>query len=115
MSESQAIYRVSFLNQGNIYEVFCRKVYQADMYGFIAIEELVFGERSSIVVDPAEERLKDEFDSVKRSFIPMHAMIRIDEVSRQGTARITEIGDKVAVFPGAPGGSWQAPNKKDDS
>ena len=115
MSETQAIYRVSFLSQGNIYEIFCRKVYQADMYGFIAIEELVFGERSTIVVDPAEERLKDEFDSVKRSFIPMHAVIRIDEVSRQGTAKITELGDKVSMFPGAPGGSWQTLKKKDDS
>jgi len=115
MSETQAIYRVSFINQGNIYEVFCRKVYQADMYGFVAIEALVFGERSSIVVDPAEERLKDEFDSVKRSFIPMHAVIRIDEVSRQGAARITEIGNKVTAFPGTPGGSWQTRSKNDDS
>lgn len=115
MSETQAIYRVSFINQGNIYEVFCRKVYQADMYGFITIEELVFGERSSIVVDPSEERLKDEFNSVKRSFIPMHSVIRIDEVSRQGTAKITELGDKVTTFPGTSEGNWQAFKKRDDS
>ena len=115
MSETPAIFRVSFVNQGSIYEVFCRKVYQADMYGFITIEELLFGERSSIVVDPSEERLKDEFESVKRSFIPMHSVIRIDEVSREGAAKITELGDKVTAFPGVGGNGWQAFKKGDDS
>ena len=31
------------------------------MYGFIEIEAFVFGERSQMIVDPAEERLKNEF------------------------------------------------------
>lgn len=115
MSEISAIYRVSFINQGNIYEVFCRKVYQADLYGFITIEEMLFGERSSIVVDPSEERLKDEFESVQRSFIPMHSVIRIDEVSSEGTAKITELGDKVMPFPGVSAQGWQSFKKSDDS
>ena len=111
MSDTETIYRVSFINQGEIYEVFCSKVYQSDMYGFVVIEDMRFGERASIVVDPAEERLKNEFESVERSFIPMHAVIRIDEVSREGTAKITELGDKVAAFPGTYGGNWP-PGKK---
>jgi len=115
MSETSAIYRVSFINQGNLYEVFCRKVYQADLYGFITIEEMLFGERSSIVVDPSEERLKDEFESVKRSFIPMHSVIRIDEVSREGAAKITELGEKVTAFPGMGSHGWQSFKKGDDS
>jgi hypothetical protein len=115
MSETSAMYRVSFINQGNLYEVFCRKVYQADLYGFITIEEMLFGERSSIVVDPSEERLKDEFESVQRSFIPIHSVIRIDEVSREGAAKITELGDKVTAFPGVAGHGWQSFKKGDDS
>lgn len=93
------IYKISFLNQGQLYEVFAKEVYQSDLYGFVTIEELVFGERNSVVVDPSEERLKSEFAGVKRSYIPMHAIVRIDEVASQGQAKITPIDDKVMQFP----------------
>jgi hypothetical protein len=99
MSRKKSIYRVSFINQGKVYELFAQKVYQGDLYGFVVIEQLVFGERSSVVVDPGEERLKNEFQSVRRSFVPMHAVIRIDEVEKEGVARIHEPGDKVTPFP----------------
>ena len=111
MPETSPIYRVSFVNQGEIYEVFCRNVYQADLYGFVVIEDFVFGERTSVVVDPSEERLKDEFSGVKRTFIPMHSIIRMDEVASQGQSRIREFDGKVAAFPGIYGNSQ--PGKKD--
>jgi len=93
------IFKVSFYNQGNIYEVYARKVYQSDLHGFITIEELKFDERKSVVVDPGEEKLKTEFDQVKRFFVPMHAIIRIDEVEKQGVAKISEAGENIAQFP----------------
>jgi hypothetical protein len=96
------LYRVSFLSQGKVYEVFVRKVSQSGLYAFVEIEQLVFGERSGVVVDPAEEKLKTEFADVVRSYIPMHAVLRIDEVSKQGIAKILEAGgegSKVTPFP----------------
>lgn len=104
---SKSIYKVIFINQGKVYEIFARQVYQAELYGFIVVEELIFGERSSVVVDPSEERLKSEFELVTRIFIPMHSVIRIDQVKKEGTAKISELGDKVAQFPSplyTPGG-----------
>jgi hypothetical protein len=98
---NKPIYRVAFINQGKLYEVFARKVYQGELYGFVVLEDLVFGERSSVVVDPGEERLKGEFESVKRSFVPMHAIFRIDEVEKEGVAKISELGDNVTAFPSA--------------
>ena len=93
-------YRVTFLNQGKVYEVYARKVSQGDLFGFIEIEQLVFGNRSTVVVDPGEEKLKTEFTDVKRSFIPMHAIVRIDEVAKQGIAKISEAGSSnVSQFP----------------
>ena len=95
-------YKVIFINQGQVYELFARAIYQSEMYGFIEIEEFVFGERSQLLVDPAEERLKAEFADVKRSYIPMHSIVRIDEVDKEGSAKITEFkggGDKIAQFP----------------
>jgi len=93
------IFKVSFYNQGKVYEIYAKSVYQSDLYGFITIEELAFNERSSVVVDPGEEKLKTEFEQVKRFFVPMHSIIRIDEVDKQGTAKISEAGDNVAHFP----------------
>ena len=95
------LYRVIFYNQNQIYEVYARAIYQSEMYGFIEVEAFVFGERSQVVVDPSEEKLKSEFASVTRSYIPMHSIVRIDEVEKEGVVKVTDIksGDKVAQFP----------------
>lgn len=95
------IYKVIFYNQNQVYEVYARAIYQSDMYGFIELEEFVFGERSQVLVDPAEEKLKSEFAAVKRSYIPLHAIIRIDEVEKEGAVRVTEVksGEKVTPIP----------------
>lgn len=98
---SNLIYKVIFYNQNQVYEIFAQAIYQSEMYGFIEVEELIFGERSGLLVDPAEEKLKSEFAGVKRSYVPMQSVIRIDEVEKEGTAKVTDLksGDKVAQFP----------------
>ena len=45
---AQPIYKVIFQNQNRVYEVYARQIFQSDMWGFIEIEELVFGERSQL-------------------------------------------------------------------
>jgi hypothetical protein len=87
MSEKD-IYKVVFFNQKQVYEIYAKHVYQGDMYGFVIVEDFVFGEKSAIVVDPSEDKLRSEFNGVKRSFIPMHEVIRIDQVKKQGLSKI---------------------------
>ncbi len=101
MSENN-IYKVIFHNQGKVFEIYAKSVHHDAMFGFIEIEELVFGEKTTVVVDPTEESLKSEFQGVERSFIPLHSIIRIDEVKKHGTAKITEGGTKegnIMPFP----------------
>ena len=94
------IFRVVFINQGKVYEIYARKVSHGGLFGFVEVEELVFGERSSVVLDPAEERIKAEFAGVKRSYLPLHAVVRIDEVRKQGVSKISALeGGNVAKFP----------------
>lgn len=99
----KALYKIIFHNQGKIYEVYANSVHQGNMFGFIEIEKLVFGNKTSVVVDPSEETLKSEFSGVTRTYIPMHSIIRIDEVSKQGNAKITaasdENGTNITPFP----------------
>ncbi len=69
--------------------------------GFIEVEELVFNEPSSVLVDPTEERLRFEFTDVKRCYIPMHAIARIDEIIKNHKAKEpqTKRGGNVSHFP----------------
>lgn len=95
-----SLYRVVFMNQGQIYEVYARSVGHGELFGFVQIEELVFGERTTVVVDPSEERIKSEFEHVKRTYLPMHSIVRIDEVDKQGASKISKAeGTNVAQFP----------------
>ena len=70
------IFRISFVNQGEIYEIFAKGASQGGLFGFVEVEDLVFGERTKIVIDSSEERLKTEFEGVQRTYIPMHAILR---------------------------------------
>jgi hypothetical protein len=95
------LYRVTFLNQGQVYEIYARKVAPGGLLGFVEVEGIVFGQKTTVVVDPGEERLKLEFEGVKRSYLPMHAVVRIDEVDKQGPSRISEVSktSNVSAFP----------------
>lgn len=96
------LYRIRFYHQEEIYEIYCKSVCESDMFGFMEVSEFVFGETTALVVDTAEERLKMEFSGVKRTYIPMQAVIRIDEVDRQGVSKILDSNQSkgtVSPFP----------------
>ena len=49
-------------------------------------------------MDPAEEKVKSEFQDVKRTYLPLHAVLRIDEVRKHGVSKISALeGCNVAV------------------
>lgn len=102
MSNSQKpTFRIQFHNNNKIYELYAHQVSQSQMAGFIEIGEIIFGEQSKLLIDPAEEKLKLEFANVKHSYIPHFAVIRIDEVERSGKNRILDNdGSSVTTFPG---------------
>lgn len=99
----KTLFRITFANQDAIYEIYAKSIKESEMFGFLEVEELVFGEQTALVVDPSEERLKLEFNGVKRTFIPMHSIYRIDEVNKQGPAKVKDnpgYGNTVSPFPG---------------
>jgi hypothetical protein len=94
------IFKIVFHNQGKVYEVYAKKVGHGALFGFVEVEELIFGERSSVVVDPSEEKIQSDFAGVKRTYIPLHSVIRIDEVRKGGVSKISAVeGSNVAHFP----------------
>lgn len=99
MSQPQKLYRISFRNGDQVFEIYARNISHGGLLGFVEVEKLVFGERSSIVVDPSEEKLKTEFENVERTFIPVHSVLRIDEVSKLAPPRISGGGESGKVMP----------------
>ena len=95
----KTLYRVVFMSQGQVYEIYAREVGHGAMFGFVEVEQLVFGERTTVVVDPSEEKIKSEFEHVIRTYLPMHSIIRIDEVEKQGASNISKIEGNVTPFP----------------
>jgi hypothetical protein len=98
----QPTYKVIFFNQGQIFEIYARQIYQSDLYGFIEIEEILFGERSQMLVDPSEEKLKSEFEGVKRSYLPMHAIFASMRLPKKGLARYLKPKAISPLFPCQP-------------
>ena len=97
--KSKSVYKIIFLQFGEVYEVFAKHIFQSDMYGFIEVENYIFNKDKQLVVDPSSEKLKNEFSDVQRSYIPMNAIIRIDEVEETGEAKIKENKGQISPFP----------------
>ncbi|NOZ55044.1 MAG: DUF1820 family protein [Gammaproteobacteria bacterium] len=110
-TQQKIVFKVIFINQGKVYEVYAKEIAQSGMFGFIEVEGFIFGEKSAVVIDPSEERLKDEFNEVKRTYIPMHSIIRIDEVEKEGTAKIISTDGNSSQIVGFPGSFYNKHEK----
>jgi len=113
----ELIFKLSFINDGKLYEMYAKKVCQSSLFGFIEVEEYLFGENSSLVIDPSEDRLKKEFNGVKRSYIPINSIIRIDEVEKKGMSKISKLSENNSnnVITPFPNSTIIPPESSDNS
>ncbi len=112
MSEKKHVYKITFLNEGKVYEIYAKRVSQGGLFGFVEVEQLLFGQKSSVVLDPSEETLRTEFGGVQRTYIPLHSVIRIDEVEKRGAGKIHDLTVKDGKIHQLPAAIY-APVKKD--
>ncbi|MBB71969.1 MAG: hypothetical protein CMF50_06175 [Legionellales bacterium] len=116
--EDSNIFRIIFVEDDEVLEIYANQVAESEMFGFIIVEELLFGEKSSVVVDPSEEKLKAQFQGVNCTYIPVHSIIRIDEVEKQGVAKATKRapGSNISHLPSSiyrpPKGGNDSPAEK---
>ena len=40
--KDKKVYKIIFMQLGEVYEVFTNKIYQSDMYGFVEVEDYIF-------------------------------------------------------------------------
>ena len=97
-----SLYKVTFFNAGKVYELYARRVGASSLWGFTEVGELVFDVNEGVVIDPTEERLRDEFAGTRVLHLPMQSIVRVEEVERKGQSAIRDAatGEKVVTpFP----------------
>ncbi len=101
---TRKLYKIVFLNHGKVYELYARRVSSSELWGFTVVTDLEFGAREGVLVDPTEERLREEFADTRALHLPMQSIVRIEEVAARGPAAIRDAqsGDKVVALPSPP-------------
>ena len=46
--QASRIFKVTFVNQGKVYEIYAEDVTQGSLFGFVEVRSLLFGERSKV-------------------------------------------------------------------
>ncbi|TLY47488.1 MAG: DUF1820 family protein [Gammaproteobacteria bacterium] len=87
-------------------ELYAREVTSSALWGFTEVGEIVFDQASDgVVIDPTEERLREEFANTKVLHLPIQCIVRVEEVEKRGPLAIRDAasGEKVVTpFPMAP-------------
>ncbi len=98
------LYKIIFLNRGKVYELYSEGVTSSGLFGFIEVSNLVFESGDGLVVDPTEEKLRQEFENAKVLHLPIQSVLRVEEVDKRGQCIIRDrkTGEKVTPFPISP-------------
>jgi len=85
------IFRIQFYQEKTRYDLYVRHILVNDVImGFVGVEDIVFNQVSSTVIDPMEEKLQAEFADVSCFYIAYHDVIRIDKVKQRGQVKIID-------------------------
>ena len=47
--KKEKVYKILFIQLGEVYEIFAKNIYQSDMYAFLEVEEFIFGSDDQLV------------------------------------------------------------------
>lgn len=101
-SQRDIIYRITFLQEDKVYILFAKSLTEETLVGFIEAEEFIF-ETPSLAADssgqaPGYDELSHEFAQVKRTYIPQHLVLRIDEIAKEKKEERV-VPNNVSPFP----------------
>ena len=101
---SDRLYKIVFLNNGKVYELYSEGVTSSGLWGFIEVSDLVFEKSDGLVVDPTEEKMRQEFEHARVLHLPLQSVLRVEEVEKRGQCLIRDrkSGEKVTPFPAPP-------------
>lgn len=75
------LFKVIFMDEDKtIQTIHASKLNPSSFLGLVEISDIVFLDKSEIIISPDDGKLKAKFKNVERSFIPLNSIVRIDEV-----------------------------------
>ncbi|PLX71039.1 MAG: DUF1820 domain-containing protein [Denitrovibrio sp.] len=78
---TKKLYKIIFIDEDKkIQTLHASKLNPSSFLGLVEISDIVFIEKSEIIITPDDGDLQQKFKNVERSFIPLNSIIRIDEV-----------------------------------
>jgi hypothetical protein len=101
MGKSATLYKVIFHSAGKIYELYANAVISSDLFGFVRVSGIELDQGEGLVIDPTGERLREEFADVRSLHLPMHTIVRVEEVDKRHALKILDggSGEKIMPFP----------------
>jgi len=96
------LYRVTFLSHGKVYTLYANDVDSGRLWGFIEVSGLLFDVHEGLLVDPSEERLREEFRHTQTLHLPIQAVLRVEEVEKKGQSAIRDANSGESVVTPFP-------------
>jgi hypothetical protein len=85
----EPLYKVVFVQRDEVLELYARYITEDSLVGFVEVEELVFSDPDTeLVINPNLEKLKLVFQGVQRTYLPLHTILRIDEIDQPSVAAV---------------------------
>lgn len=89
MTQHKNLFKIIFTDEDDKpVTVHAAEVAPSSLLGFIEAAELTFPEPSDIIIAPADDRARSLFKDVKRIYIPINRIIRVDELSADKKAPV---------------------------
>ena len=89
MSKEKKVFKVYFFHLDKVYTLFAKEVNASDeLYNMCEISGIIFQRNKNLIV-PSEDEVRQEFSNLKRLLIPLHHLIRIDELEDVDEEEIT--------------------------
>jgi hypothetical protein len=105
MKSTKKLFKITFLSEGKTLELYARHVASSALWGFTEVGDIVFDQQEAVVIDPTEERLREEFGNTHVLHLPIQCIVRVEEVQKREPLVIRDAasGEKVVTpFPLAP-------------
>ncbi len=99
MKNKSNLFRINYINQNKVYEIYAKKLYAESLFGFISISDIVFDLNDAVVIDPVEEQLKLEFKDVEVLHIPLSQVLKVEEVKLKKSCKIKPLNQNTVITP----------------
>ena len=91
MKSKTVIYRINYINQNQVYELYAERIATDALLGFMSISSILFDLKDAIVIDPVEEQLKTEFKDVEVLHVPITHILKVEEVKQKKSCKIRQL------------------------